>query len=193
VRPPLILLAASVAGVLPVAGCSESDPPVPTGPQRAVKQTRAYEFERAGMTLRLPANIEVTRQRRLPAVFRGYLQQPFVSGYAYRRAEQLPRNERELQDARRRLVSTTQGRDRTYELTRSRATEIGGNRAVELLGEQVLGRTRLRIRSMHVYRGSAEYVIEVGAPRRQFARFDRAVTPVVKRSLKVTGRVARRN
>ena len=50
----------------------------------------------------------------------------------------------------------------------------------------------LRIRSLHVYRGNAEYVIEVAAPLDQFARFDRGVTPVIKRTLDVSGRIARR-
>ena len=85
----------------------------------------------------------------------------------------------------------TIGRDRGYRLIRSRTTEVDGAAALELLGEQTLGRTRLRIRSLHVYRGSAEYVIEVAAPLDQFARFDRGVTPVIERTLDVAGRVAR--
>jgi hypothetical protein len=193
VRPRLTLLAALVAGVLPVAGCGDSSLPVPTNSTAPSRELRALEFPRAGLKVSLPRNMQVGRLPRLPAVFRATLAQPFVSGYAYRRAEQLPRNERELQAARRRLVRTAQGRDRGYRLVRSRATKVAGARAVELLGEQTLGRTRLRIRSLHVYRGNAEYVIEVGAPRRQFARFDRVVTPGIEGSLSVTGRVARRN
>ena len=143
------------------------------------------------MKLKLPENLQVARQARPPAVFRANLAEPFVSAYAYRRAEQLPRNARELRDARRRLVRTTRGRDDGYRLERSRTTEVDGARAIELLGEQTLGRTRLRIRSLHVYRGNGEYVIEVAAPRRSFARFDRAVTPLIEQSLDVTGRVRR--
>lgn len=191
--PRLILLAALVAGVLPVAGCSESRPPVATGPLTPSPQSRSHEFPRVGLTLDLPRNMQLTRLPRLPGVFRAGLAQPFVSAYAYRRAEQLPRTARELRDARRRLVRTTRGRDSGYKLERSRTTEVDGARTVELLGEQTLGRTRLRIRSLHVYRGGAEYVIEVAAPVRLFARFDRAVTPVIERTLDVTGRVARRN
>jgi len=193
VRPRLTLVAVLVAGVLPVAGCSDSEPPVNLGGGTPSARSQSHEFPRAGMSLSLPRNLQVGRLPRLPAVFRASLTQPFVSGFAYRRAEQLPRNRTELQAARRRLVATTKRRDRGYRLERSRPTEVDGARAVELLGTQTLGRTRLRIRSLHVYRGRAEYVIEVAAPVRQFDRFDGVVTPLVKRTLDVTGRVARRN
>ena len=192
-RPRPILLAALAAGALPAAGCGDSRPPVPTGPVAPSAKTARHEFPRAGMSLRLPANLQLERQARLPAVFRAGLVEPFVSAFAYRRAEQVPRNTRELEAARRRLVRVTQGRDRGYRLLRSRPTEVDGARAVELLGEQTLGRTRLRIRSLHVYRGRAEYVIEVGAPRAEFARFDRGVTPVIERTVDLSGRVAARN
>ncbi len=191
-RPTLI--AALVAGVLPAAGCSDSRPPVATGPPEPSPQTQAHDFPRAGLKLDLPRNLQLVRLPRLPGVFRAGLGRPFVSAYAYnRRSEQVPRNARELRDARRRLVRATRRRDRGYRLVRSRTTKVDGARAVQLLGEQTLGRTRLRIRSLHVYRGAAEYVIEVAAPRRQFTRFDAAVTPVIERTLDVTGRVARRN
>lgn len=192
-RPRPILLVALVAGVLPVAGCSDSRPPVATGPLTPSATTRMYDFPRAGLTVRLPRNMQLTRPARLPAVLRAGLGEPFVSAYAYRRAEQLPRTDRELRDARRRLVRITRGRDRGYRLERSRTTEVDGARALELVGEQTLGRARLRIRSLHVYRGNAEYVVEVAAPRGEFARFDAAVTPLIERTLDVTGRVARRN
>ena len=190
-RPRLISCAVLVAGVLPVAGCSDAESPVATGPLRPSAQMQTSDFPRAGMKLKLPANMQVNRQVRPPAVLRANLAEAFVSAYAYRRAEQLPRNARELRDARRRLVRTTRGRDAGYRLKRSRTTEIDGARAIELVGEQTLGRTRLRIRSLHVYRGVAEYVIEVGSPRRGFARFDRSVTPLIERTLNVTGRIRR--
>ncbi len=191
--PRSILVAALVAGVLPLAGCSDSRPPVATGQLTPSSKARTYDFPRAGLKLDLPRNMQVNRLPRLPAVFRAGLAQPFVSAYAYRRSEQVPRNARELRAARRRLVRTTRGRDRGYRLERSRTAKVDGARAIELLGEQTLGRTRLRIRSVHVYRGGAEYVIEVAAPRRQFARFDAAVWPLISRTLDVSGRVARRN
>ncbi len=127
-------------------------------------------------------------------MFRAGLGEPFVSAFAYRRAEQVPRNARELAAARRRLVRVTEGRDSGYRLIRSRATEVDGARAVELLGEQTLGRTRLRIRSLHVYRGRAEYVIEIGGAARPVRPLRPRASPrVIERTLDVSGRVARRN
>ena len=38
---------------------------------------------------------------------------------------------------------------------------MNGARAVELVGDQRLSKGRLRTRSLHVYKGKAEYVIEM--------------------------------
>ncbi len=192
-RPRLILLPALAAGLLGAAGCGDSDPPTPTGLVVPSARTAPYSFPRASLKLRLPENLQLDRAAPPPAVFRARLGQPFASAFAYRRAEQVPRNPSELAAARRRLVRVTQGRDRGYRLIRSRTTEVDGAGAIELLGDQTLGRSRVRIRSLHIYRGQAEYVIEVAAPVRQFARFDRGVTPVIERTLDVSGRIARGN
>lgn len=48
---------------------------------------------------------------------------------------------------------------------------------------------KLRLRSLHVYKGRAEYVIELGAPLAEFRRLDRSTFPVIRRSLRVTGQV----
>ena len=77
-RLRLILLPVLAAGVLPAAGCGESDSPVPTGPVAPSTKTAAYEFPQASMSLRLPDNLQVDRDERLPAVFRASLTEPFV-------------------------------------------------------------------------------------------------------------------
>jgi len=63
---------------------------------------------------------------------------------------------------------------------------------VELLGDQRLSNGRLRTRSLHVYKGRAEYVIELAADRGDFAALDRTVYRPIRRTLKLTGKVRRR-
>jgi hypothetical protein len=185
----VILLCALCGVVAFLTGCGNDRAPVTAGPPAPSERTRELRFARAGMRLDLPVNLDVTRDLKAPAVFRASLGEPFVSAFAYPRKEQLPRNAKELGQARKRLADTTRNRDPTYRLASARATEVAGGRAVELMGEQTLSRRRLTVRSIHVYKGRAEYVIEIAAPVRQFPRFDRGVTPLIQRTLRVTGRV----
>jgi hypothetical protein len=182
-----VLLAGALAG-LALAGCgAETQDPLPeTVPADAPR--RHHEFRRAGLEIDLPRDA-FFQPRRAPGLFRCSVGQSFVAAFAYRRREQLPRNQRELQAARRRLVAEVRRRDKRFEVIRSRVTRVAGARAVELVGDQRLGGLAMRTRSVHVYKGRAEYVLDMLAPVRlyrvQNANF---FTPAV-RSLKVTGRV----
>ncbi len=139
------------------------------------------------MRVAVPARTDVAR-RQSPAVFRAAFGEWFVSGFAYRRRELLPRGRRELQTARRRLVREVRRRDRSFRLLSARATRAAGAPAVELVGDQVLSKSRLRTRSLHVYRGNAEYVLEMVAPVGRYAGLDRVFDRVAA-SLRVTGKV----
>jgi hypothetical protein len=154
-------------------------------PDKRFTQSR---FPVAGVSLELPRNVKVAPAEP-PGVFRAALGEGFVSAFAYRRREQLPKDARELEQARRRLVRAVRRRARGYELVSSRATRVDGARAIELVGDQTISQRRLRTRSLHAFKGSAEYVIEVVAPVEQFRRFDRGVTPRLRRTLQLTGRV----
>ncbi|MEJ7818581.1 MAG: hypothetical protein WKF49_07840 [Thermoleophilaceae bacterium] len=188
-RAPETSLCALCAGLLILAGCGNDRPAVIEEAPAPSTRTRDFRSARAGLEVQLPANLQVVAADRPPAVFRATLGQPFVSSYAYRRKEQLPRDAKELDDARKRLATAVRRRDAGYRLASSRSTEVDGARAVELVGEQTISRRRVRIRSLHVFKGEAEYVVEIVAPSAGFSRFDRRLTPLVKRTLKVTGRV----
>ena len=188
-RVPETSLCALCAGLLILAGCGNDRPAVIEEAPAPSARTRDFRSARAGLEVRLPANLQVVAADRPPAVFRATLGQPFVSSYAYRRKEQLPRDAKELDDARKRLATAVRRRDAGYRLASARSTEVDGARAVELVGEQTISRQRVRVRSLHVFKGEAEYVVEIIAPSAGFSRFDRRLTPLVKRTLKVTGRV----
>ena len=140
------------------------------------------------MRFRLPANVGL-RATAPPGVFRGSAGDAILAAFAYRRAERLPRNRRELAAARRRLVSATRKRGQSYKLRSVRTLRVDGGRAVELLGDQLISNGRLRTRSLHVYKGRAEYVIELSAVARDFPYLDRTVYRPLRSTLRLTGKV----
>jgi len=151
-------------------------------------ESRTARYPAAGLTIDLPRDFAERRSPR-PGVFRATLGETFVSAFAYRRAEQLPRNDAELKTAQGRLERTIKGRAKGYRPRSAHTTRIAGAPAVELIGDQTLSQRRLRTRSMHIFKGSAEYVIELSAPVEAFPRVDRVVTPIIKRKLMLTGRI----
>ena len=188
-RAPILAVAVVLAAVLAACGRDRQDPSGLTF--EATAKTSSHAYPRAGLRFRLPSNA-VVRAAAAPGVFRAFIGDGFLAGFAYRRAEQLPRNQRELAAARRRLERTTKERNSSYRVLRSRTTRVAGARAVELLGDQRISNERLRTRSLHVYKGSAEYVFELGVPVEDFARLDSAIFPVLRDTLKVSGTVRRR-
>jgi hypothetical protein len=154
------------------------------------ERTVVASYPRAGMSFRRPANM-LFQDTAPPGVFRGFTSDGFLAGFAYRRAEQLPRSRRELETARRRLERASRRRSSSFRLLRSRSTRVAGAPAVELVGDQEISSGRLRTRSVHVFKGSAEYVLELAVPVGEFERLDSAIFPLVRDTLKVSGRVRR--
>jgi hypothetical protein len=150
--------------------------------------TKRLRYPAAGLQLAVPERALVERSRR-PGVFRATFGRWVVAGFAYRRREQLPRRRSQLEAARRRLVREVRRRDREFRLVRSRRVRVDGAPAVELLGDQTLSRARFRTRSLHVFRGAGEYVIEMLAPVRRFRGTERAVFGPLVRSLELSGRI----
>lgn len=182
---------ALAAGLALPAGCgneragSDSLFEAPAG-----EGTQRLRYPDAGLALVLPKAFVVSPAKP-PQLFRASLEDAFVSSFAYRREEQLPTTGDQLRTARDRLVRAAQIRDRSFRLSSSKLTRAAGAPAIELLGEQTISLGRLRLRSLHVYKGGAEYVVELGAPVRDFRRLDRSTFPGIRRSLKVTGQVKR--
>jgi hypothetical protein len=170
-----------------VAGCGAEKAATPSTILAADAPLQELTYKRAGMTVSVPRAMSVV-DRKSPAVFRATLGEWYVSGLAYKRKEQLPRNDRELRAARRRLVREVRRRDRGFRVVSTRTTRVDGARAVELVGDQEISGRRLRIRSLHVYKGGAEYLLEMAAPVAEFVTLDANVFDRVARSLKVTGR-----
>ena len=172
--------------VLALASCGNERAEVPATHVSGDDPIKRLDFPRYGVEVSVPESAAVQRTAR-PGVFRLFLGQPLVSMFAYRRKEQIPRDRGELRLARKRLIKEVERRDPDYELRSSGLTELGGAKAVELVGDQTVSRGRLRTRSIHVYKRKAEYVIELLAPIAQFQRTNREVFDPLLRSLKLSG------
>ena len=185
-RPLAILLPLALA----LASCGNERAEAPASRVAGNDPVKRVEFPRYGVQVSVPTTASVERTAR-PGVFRLFLGQPLISMFAYPREEQIPRERDDLKVARRRLLKEVKRRDPDYELISSRLTELGGARAIELLGDQRISRGQLRTRSVHVYKRDAEYVIELLAPLAEFDRTDREVFEPLLRSLELSGKVKR--
>jgi hypothetical protein len=189
VRSLAAFLLVALACLLAACGADRTQLSADTVPPGA--PTERHEYPRVGLEIRLPERA-ITDKRRAPGVFRSSVGQSFVAGFAYRRREQLPRDGKELQAARRRLVGQIRRRDRRFRVILSRAIRVAGARAVEVVGRQRIAHGTFRTRSLHVYKGNGEYVLDMLAPARDFAGVNRTFFSPAVRSLRVTGKVERR-
>jgi hypothetical protein len=189
VRPAACLLLACAALA---AGCgNERQPAVDPATLAAPGAAEEVRFRRVGMRFEAPHNWDL-REREAPQVFSLSSGAGFVTGFAYPRDEPLPDTDAELEAAERRLVREVRDRDEDFDFAGSRLTEVAGSRAIELRGTQVLSNRRLAIRSVHVFEGSVEYVLEaIAPPGADFRRTDLDVLRPLLRSLELTGRVRR--
>ncbi|MSO41635.1 MAG: hypothetical protein EXQ70_07055 [Solirubrobacterales bacterium] len=84
--------------------------------------------------------------------------------------------------AEERLLASLKRRDPALEITDTTRAEVDGAPALEIRGLEVRGGRRIGVRSVHVYKGAGEYVIDALADRDVFNRTDRDVfDPVIDR------------
>jgi hypothetical protein len=181
--------AAAFACALGLAACGNdrTEPADLFTPKPPVGKREA-RFPQAGMRFSAPANWPLER-RADPGVFSLASGQAVVAGWAYRRREPLPRTSQDVRQASERLVEDVRERDPRFLVRAADSRRVDGNPAVEIRGEQEISRRRLRTRSVHVFRGEVEYVLEALAPPDEFARVNREVFEPLLRSLSVSGRV----
>ena len=156
-----------------------------------VKQPRGQkveEFPAAGMTLTRPKNWRL-RRRDAPGVFELASGQATIAGWAYPRDEPLPETDADMEAAKDRLVDAIHERDPDYRVRSAAITDIAGARAIDVEGEQVLSRRDLRTRSVHLFLGDVEYVIEAIAPPADFPLVEQRVMTPLLDSLEVEGEV----
>lgn len=183
------LAALPIVCALLLAACGkEQEPAPPLFEVQAPRGERTTELPEAGMSFVRPRNWTL-RRRDAPGVFELFSGEAIVAGWAYPRDEELPQTEAQLEAARKRLIDAIEERDPRFELSESETTEVAGAPAIEVLGEQVLAKRRLRTRSVHVFEGTVEYVFEAIAPPRDHALLSTRVLDPLLRSLELEGEV----
>jgi hypothetical protein len=184
-----VLALAAVLSACVLAACGTEKTVLPDPDAAPTGSSREIGFPQAGMTVRLRRPITVTR-RAPPAVFRFSMPSgAVVSALAYKRKEPVPATPAELRQARRRLEDAVVVRDPRFRVENARIVRVAGGPGVEVLGTQDLSGGRLRTRSVHLFKGSAEYVLELIATKGSFAKVDSSVFSPMLRTLEVTGRV----
>jgi hypothetical protein len=185
-RAALLLLAC-----LPLlAACGEEpDDPPRVFDVKAPQGERQANFPRVGMSFEHPANWKL-RRRDAPGAFELVSGQAIVAGWAYPREEPLPETDAELEAAARRLEDAIEVRDPDYRLINVFTTEeVAGAPTIDVEGEQTLSRRDLRTRSVHIFKGDVEYVIESIAPSPDHAVVERRVLQPLLDSLELEGEV----
>ena len=172
-----------------LAACGEEQEPAPrVFDVKAPRGERRAEFPTAGMALDRPRNWKL-RRRDPPGVFELLSGEAIVAGWAYERDEPLPETDAQLEAARDRLLEAIAARDPDYRVLSAETTEVAGSPAIDVTGEQVVSRRRLRTRSVHVFEGDVEYVIEAIAPPRDHRLVDTRVLEPLLGSLELEGEV----
>ena len=172
-----------------LASCGEEpDNPPRIFELRTPHGSRPAEFPEAGMTFTRPRNWTI-RRRELPGVFELVSGEAVVSGWAYARQEPLPDTAAELEGAKNRLIGAIKERDPEFKVKSAVVREVAGAPAIDVRGEQVVSRRRLLTRSVHVFKGNVEYVIEGIAPPADYETAARGVLTPLLGSLELTGEV----
>jgi hypothetical protein len=184
--PRLALLLLLLPACLLSACGKEQEPAPAVFDVKAPKGARKAAFPRVGMTLEHPRNWKL-RRRDAPGVFELLSGEAVVAAWAYERDEPLPKTESELDSAKDRLVEAIELRDPEYRLLSAETGEVAGAPAIDVRGEQVISKRRLRVRSVHVFEGETEYVIEAIAPPRDHRLVDTRVLAPLLRSLEIEG------
>ena len=171
------------------AGCGKWREPAPHPfTVKSPKGERTEEFLRAGMTIVRPRNWNINR-RSAPGVFELVSGEATVAGWAYQRAEDLPETPEQLDAAKGRLVDAVEERDPDFELESAEVTEVAGSPAIEVEGEQSIAKRRLHTRSVHVFKGDVEYVIDALAPPRDGELVDGQVLEPLLGSIELEGEI----
>ena len=140
------------------------------------------------MTLTRPANWRL-RRRDAPGVFELVSGEAIIAGWAYPREEPLPETDADFEAAKDRLVGAIKERDPDYGIRSAVVSEVAGAPAIDIRGEQVLSRRDLRTRSVHVFLGDVEYVIEAISPPADYDLVERRVMAPLLDSLELEGEV----
>jgi hypothetical protein len=145
---------------------------------------RTLRYPAAGVSISAPQNwiIGAGKAHLVVAVASGLAR---VELWRYPRKEPLPGTRSALRQARRALVAAARARDPHLQLIRARQLTVAGAHAIELSVTELIGGQLRRDRSLHLFAGGAELVLDAYAPVNDFHATDHAVFSPLKRSLQL--------
>lgn len=167
-----------------LAGCGNDRTPPPEVDRPADPRGERVERMKYGIIFRAPANWDELPEagRRVGGIRSG---RATVAVFRYARSQALPGSRAELHQVRELLLDAVGERDETFDLERSRLTRMAGAPAIVITGTQTLAGAKARVRSAHIFRFGAEYVVDAYAPPAEFERLDAAVFRPLMRSLRL--------
>jgi hypothetical protein len=179
-RAPIALLL-PLALLVGACGYSRTRPPSLAAPATP-SAWRTLKFPSAGVSLSVPGNWTVGGGRTdlVVAVASGLAR---IELWRYPRKVPLPTTGASLRRAVGALVGAARAQDPKLHLIRARTLTVDGARAIELSVTERIGGQLRRDRSLHVFTGGAEVVLDVYAPVNDFHSVDHAVFSPLKRSL----------
>jgi hypothetical protein len=166
-----------------LAGCGNSRTPViDKVPPAAPKGFHEFKTARGGVSFRIPNNWSVVSGTG-PLIVTINSGQATVALWRYPRSQPPPITVATLADARARLLAAARQRDRTLQLIRTRVARVFGWGVVQLNAIEQIGTERRRVRSLHLFAGHFELVLEEYAPVADFHAVDHAVFSPLSHSL----------
>jgi hypothetical protein len=106
--------------------------------------------------------------------------------YAYPRTD-LPLSSAGAEASRQRLLRSLHERAPSFQVHGSRVIEVNGAPAVEIVGRGRIAGHAVRTKSVHVYKGAAEYVIDAYARPRSFQQADTEAFKPLLATIKLGG------
>jgi hypothetical protein len=191
-RGGLGLVAIATAVFLAACGNERGAPP---DLARPIDPRSFHKFHSANGDIELPAPDTWSVSAGVPPAVVSYASgEAAITVWAYPRSV-VPKAGADLKVAKRLLLRSLRKRDRSLKLTTEEITKVNGTPAIELEGRGKIAKHRVRIRSVHLYKGKGEYVVDAYAAPRQFRRADRSVFSRIIGGIRVGGdpeRVARK-
>jgi hypothetical protein len=183
------LLSAAPLAALALAsgGCGNDRTPAPDTARPVSPQGSAtVSFPQAGVRFAAPGRWDRAPARTPPLVTTVTSGRATVAIWRFPRSEPLPRTDDDMRRARRGLLGAARARDPSFRAGETRATRVGGHRALEVRGSGTVEGQARRLRSLHVFAFGGEVVVDAMAPPADFSRVDREVFRPVLRSLRLT-------
>lgn len=185
VRRALLTSALLLTTVL--AACGDGPTAEPSVGRPAMDPSgEPYAFPDGSGSIDLPASWTVTPgPAGGPEVVRATSGQGAVTVWRYPRTEPLPSTKKDLVNTRRSLKAAAKARDPELELTAALLRRVP-EPAVELAGTGNLAGAKRTLRSLHVYAGGHETVVDCIGPLADAAQFNETICAPVIDSLQLT-------